>query len=159
MKTIALANQKGGVGKTTTAASLGVGLAQQGKKVLLVDADAQGNLTQMLGWRQPDELSPTLADLMSKTVNEEPIAPGEGILHHASGIDLVPANIELSGLEVTLVNIMSRETVLRQYLSTAAPAYDYAIIDCMPSLGMLTINRSEERRVGKECRSRWSPYH
>lgn len=140
MKIIALANQKGGVGKTTTAASLGVGLAQQGKKVLLVDADAQGNLTQMLGWRQPDELSPTLADLMSKTVNEEPIAPGEGILHHASGIDLVPANIELSGLEVTLVNIMSRETVLRQYLSTAASTYDYAIIDCMPSLGMLTIN-------------------
>ena len=140
MKTIALANQKGGVGKTTTAASLGVGLAQQGKKVLLVDADAQGNLTQMLGWRQPDELSPTLADLMTKTVNEEPIAPGEGILHHASGVDLVPANIELSGLEVTLVNIMSRETVLRQYLSGLAPAYDYAIIDCMPSLGMLTIN-------------------
>ena len=125
MKTIALANQKGGVGKTTTAASLGIGLAQQGKKVLLVDADAQGNLTQMLGWRQPDELSPTLADLMTKTVNEEPIAPGEGILHHASGVDLVPANIELSGLEVTLVNIMSRETVLRQYLSTVAPAYDY----------------------------------
>ena len=140
MKTIALANQKGGVGKTTTAASLGVGLAQQGKKVLLVDADTRGNLTQMLGWRQPDELSPTLSDLMTKTVNEEPIAPGEGILHHASGVDLVPANIELSGLEVTLVNIMSRETVLRQYLSTAAPAYDYAIIDCMPSLGMLTIN-------------------
>ena len=140
MKTIALANQKGGVGKTTTAASLGIGLAKQGKNVLLVDADAQGNLTQMLGWRQPDELSTTLADLMTKTVNEEPIAPGEGILHHASGVDLVPANIELSGLEVTLVNIMSRETGLRQYLSTLAPAYDYAIIDCMPSLGMLTIN-------------------
>lgn len=140
MKTIALANQKGGVGKTTTAASLGVGLAQQGKKVLLVDADAQGNLTQMLGWRQPDELSPTLADLMTKAINEEPIAPSEGILHHASGVDLVPANIELSGLEVTLVNIMSRETVLRQYLSALTPAYDYAIIDCMPSLGMLTIN-------------------
>jgi chromosome partitioning protein len=140
LKIIALANQKGGVGKTTTAASLGVGLAQQGKKVLLVDADAQGNLTQMLGWRQPDELSPTLADLMTKTVNEESIAPGEGILYHASGVDLIPANIELSGLEVTLVNIMSRETVLRQYLSALAPAYDYAIIDCMPSLGMLTIN-------------------
>ena len=100
MKTIALANQKGGVGKTTTAASLGVGLAQQGKKVLLVDADAQGNLTQMLGWRQPDELSPTLADLMTKTVNEEPIAPGEGILHHLEGVELMPADIQLSGMEV-----------------------------------------------------------
>ena len=140
MKTIALANQKGGVGKTTTAASLGVGLAQQGKKVLLVDADAQGNLTQMLGWRQPDELSPTLADLMTKTVNEEPIAPGEGILHHASGVDLVPANIELSGLEVTLVNIMSRETVLRQYVDQIKKDYDYVLLDCRPSLGMLVIN-------------------
>ena len=111
MKTIALANQKGGVGKTTTAASLGVGLAQQGKKVLLVDADAQGNLTQMLGWRQPDELSPTLSDLMTKTVNEEPIAPGEGILHHASGVDLVPANIELSGMEVSLVKGNTNQTL------------------------------------------------
>ena len=140
MKTIALANQKGGVGKTTTAASLGVGLAQQGKKVLLVDADAQGNLTQMLGWRQPDELSPTLADLMTKAINEEPIAPSEGILHHVSGVDLVPANIELSGLEVTLVNIMSRETVLRQYLDKIKKDYDYVLLDCRPSLGMLVIN-------------------
>lgn len=135
MKTIALANQKGGVGKTTTAASLGVGLAQQGKKVLLVDADAQGNLTQMLGWRQPDELSPTLSDLMTKTVNEESIAPGEGILHHASGVDLVPANIELSGLEVTLVNIMSRETVLRQYLSTLAPPTTMPLSTVCPRWG------------------------
>ena len=140
MKTIALANQKGGVGKTTTAASLGIGLSRQGKKVLLIDADAQGNLTQMLGWPQPDELSPTLSTLMEKIIAEQPIAPGEGILHHQSGIHLVPANIELSALEVTLVNTMSRETVLRQYLSTVADRYDYALIDCMPSLGMLTIN-------------------
>lgn len=136
MKTIALANQKGGVGKTTTAASLGIGLSRQGKKVLLIDADAQGNLTQMLGWSQPDELSPTLSTLMEKVIAEKPIAPGEGILHHPSGVHLVPANIELSALEVTLVNTMSRETVLRQYLSTVADRYDYALIDCMPSLGM-----------------------
>ena len=135
MKTIALANQKGGVGKTTTAASLGIGLSRQGKKVLLIDADAQGNLTQMLGWPQPDELSPTLSTLMEKIIAEQPIAPGEGILHHSSGVHLVPANIELSALEVTLVNTMSRETVLRQYLSTVADRYDYALIDCMPSLG------------------------
>ena len=155
MKTIALANQKGGVGKTTTAASLGVGLAQQGKKVLLVDADAQGNLTQMLGWRQPDELSPTLADLMTKTINEEPIAPGEGILHHASGVDLVPANIELSGLEVTLVNIMSRETVLRQYLSTLAPAYDYAIIITLKTALMISWTTLRWKKQRLRRRAMW----
>ena len=143
MKTIALANQKGGVGKTTTAASLGIGLSRQGKKVLLIDADAQGNLTQMLGWPQPDELSPTLSTLMEKIIAEQPIAPNEGILHPPSGVHLVPANIELSALEVTLVNTMSRETVLRQYLSTVAKRYDYALIDCMPSLGMLTINAAQ----------------
>lgn len=140
MKTIALANQKGGVGKTTTAASLGIGLSRQGKKVLLIDADAQGNLTQMLGWAQPDELTPTLADLMGKIITDQSINPGEGILEHKEGIHLLPANIELSAMEVTLVNTMSRETVLRQYLSTVQDRYDYAIIDCMPSLGMLTIN-------------------
>ena len=140
LKTIALANQKGGVGKTTTAASLGIGLSRQGKKVLLIDADAQGNLTQMLGWPQPDELSPTLGDLMGKIIMDQPIAPDEGILEHREGVHLLPANIELSAMEVTLVNTMSRETVLRQYLSTVADRYDYAIIDCMPSLGMLTIN-------------------
>ena len=140
MKTIALANQKGGVGKSTTAASLGIGLSRQGKKVLLIDADAQGNLTQMLGWPQPDDLSPTLADMMGKIITDQPITPGEGILEHKEGIHLLPANIELSAMEVTLVNTMSRETVLRQYLSTVQDRYDYAIIDCMPSLGMLTIN-------------------
>ncbi len=140
MKTIALANQKGGVGKTTTAASLGIGLSRQGKKVLLIDADAQGNLTQMLGWAQPDELSPTLSDLMGKIITDQPITSGEGILEHREGVHLLPANIELSAMEVTLVNTMSRETILRQYLSHLQDSYDYVIIDCMPSLGMLTIN-------------------
>lgn len=140
MHTIALANQKGGVGKTTTAASLAVGLSRQGKKVLLIDADAQGNLTQLLGWEQPDELHFTLATIMGKLITDQPLMPGEGILHHKDGMDLMPANIELSAMEVTLVNTMSRETVLRQYLSTVRTEYDYAIVDCMPSLGMLTIN-------------------
>ena len=140
MKTIALANQKGGVGKSTTAASLGIGLSRQGKKVLLIDADAQGNMTQMLGWAQPDELSPTLADLMGKIITDQPITPGEGILVHREGVHLLPANIELSAMEVTLVNTMSRETVLKQYLSSVSDQYDFALIDCMPSLGMLTIN-------------------
>ena len=140
MKTIALANQKGGVGKSTTAASLGIGLSRQGKKVLLIDADAQGNLTQMLGWAQPDELSPTLADLMGKIITDQPITPDEGILVHREGVHLLPANIELSAMEVTLVNTMSRETVLKQYLSSVSDQYDFALIDCMPSLGMLTIN-------------------
>lgn len=140
MKTIAIANQKGGVGKTTTAANLGIGLSRQGKKVLLIDADAQGNLTQMLGWQRPDELSPTLSTLMEKIITDQPIVSGEGILRHHEGAHLMPANIELSSMEVTLVNTMSRETILRQYLSTVKKDYDYAIIDCMPSLGMMTIN-------------------
>lgn len=140
MKTIALANQKGGVGKTTTAVNLGIGLFRQGKKVLLVDADAQGNLTQMLGWQHPDELSFTLSTVMEKIITDKSLSPREGILHHHEGAHLMPANIELSSMEVTLVNTMSRETVLRQYLTTVKKDYDYAIIDCMPSLGMMTIN-------------------
>lgn len=140
MKTIALANQKGGVGKTTTAVNLGIGLFREGKKVLLIDADAQGNLTQMLGWQRPDELPFTLSTVMEKIITDLPLSPGEGILHHHEGVHLMPANIELSAMEVTLVNTMSRETILRQYLSTVKKDYDYAIIDCMPSLGMMTIN-------------------
>ena len=95
----------------------GVGLSRQGKKVLLIDADAQGNLTQMLGWQRPDDLSPTLSTLMEKIIADKPITPSEGILEHREGVHLLPANIELSSMEVTLVNTMSRETVLRQYLS------------------------------------------
>lgn len=137
---IAVVNQKGGTGKTTTCENLGIVLANEGKKVLLVDTDPQGSLTIALGNPKPDDLPVTLTDLMAKIMQDQPPLPKEGILSHEEGVDLVPANITLSGLEVSLVNAMSRETILKQYLETVKGQYDYILLDCMPSLGMLTVN-------------------
>lgn len=137
---MAVVNQKGGTGKTTTCENLGVGLAKEGKKVLLVDTDPQASLTISLGYPRPDDLDITLSDMMAKVMQERPIEQGEGILHHKEGIDIMPSDIELSGLEVSLVNAMSRETILKQYLDTVKQNYDYILLDCMPSLGMLTVN-------------------
>ena len=139
-KIIAMTNQKGGVGKTTSTVNLGVGLAKEGKRVLLVDGDPQGSLTISLGINNPDGLSETLATSMLAEIHDMEIPADSGIIHHSEGIDLLPANIELSGVELSLFNAMSREMVMRNVLSRLKQSYDFILIDCMPSLGLMTIN-------------------
>ena len=133
-KVISVVNQKGGVGKTTTTVNVGIGLVREGKKVLLIDADPQGSLTASLGYEEPDDLRITLAMIMMDVINEEEISLEDGILHHQENVDLLPANIELSG------NVMSREMIMKEYIDAIRCRYDYILIDCMPSLGMMTIN-------------------
>ena len=139
-KIIAITNQKGGCSKTTSKVNIGIGLARAGKSVLLIDADAQGSLTASLGFKRPDEIGITLATIMAKTINEEDIELKRAILKHEEGVDLIPGNIELSGLEVQLSNVLSRELILKEFVDSIREEYEYILIDCAPSLGMMTIN-------------------
>lgn len=139
-KVIAITNQKGGVGKTTTTFNLGVALAKQGKRVLVVDVDPQSNLTTYAGWYDENELKYTLTDLMEQSMNDDEIKTKESILHHKENVDLIPSNLSLSALENSLTYAMSREYTLRNCLSSIKEDYDYILLDCQPSLGMLTIN-------------------
>ncbi len=139
-KVIAIANQKGGVGKTSTTVNLGAGLVRQGFDVLLIDLDSQANLTMALGLQNPDDMEFTISNVLYKAVHEEPIDLTEGILTTDEGIDLIPSNIQLSGFEVSLINEYGRETMLKQYVDDVRMNYDFILIDCAPSLSVLTIN-------------------
>lgn len=139
-KVISVVNQKGGVGKTTTAFNLAFALSEKGKKVLLLDFDPQSNLTMCFGIDRPDKLKTTIYHLMMLTLKGDVLPHKNDFIIAKGGIDLIPCSIELSAVEINLVNAMSRELTLKCILDQLKIKYDYIIIDCMPSLGMLTIN-------------------
>lgn len=136
----AIVNQKGGVGKTTTTANLGVALAQKGDRVLLVDLDPQSNLTSLFGY-DPDSLELTVGDCMQAAMDGKVYIPFEAaVLHHADGVDILPSNIVLAGYETSMINAIGRESILKNTLEYIEGSYDRILIDCAPTLGQLSIN-------------------
>ncbi|MER7544265.1 ParA family protein [Actinomadura sp.] len=148
---VAVCNQKGGVGKTTTTINLGAALAEYGRRVLLVDFDPQGALSVGLGKGDPRQLDVTIHNLLLEHDTEwEDVVIETGV----DGMDLLPSNIDLSGAEVQLVHEVGREYILQGALKSAVPHYDYILIDCQPSLGLLTVNAlaaSEGVLIPLEC--------
>lgn len=140
MKVISVVNQKGGVGKTVTAVNLAVGLAIKGKKVLAIDLDPQGSMSISLGVTQPDTVNETISNILHNIKEEIDFNTNYGINSHRENIDFIVANIQLAGLEMQLFNAISRESILSEYINKIDGMYDYVIIDCSPSLGMLTVN-------------------
>ena len=128
-KVFVISNRKGGCGKSFTTASLGVGLVRQGKKVLVIDTDNQHSLTISLGVKEPDKLEVTLKTIISDIISEKEIDPAAGIIHHEEGVDLLPANNSLTGIELALAALIGREAILRQYIEKVKPLYDYIIVD------------------------------
>lgn len=139
-KVIAIANQKGGVGKTAVSSNLSVGLAMNGKKVMVIDADPQGNLTSSLGIDNADELENTLASFIEREITERQIELSEYIMHNEEGVDIMPCNIKLAGMDYMIMNALSREYLLDAFVSNVRDKYDYILIDCSPSLNLVTIN-------------------
>ena len=139
-RVIAVENQKGGTGKSTTVLNLGVGLVREGKRVLLIDADPQGSLSISLGIKRPDDLNISLATILTNVMQDKPFDDDLGLIRRNEGVDLMPCNIELSGVETTMFNVMSREYVMKEYVDRLRKNYDYILIDCTPSLGILPVN-------------------
>jgi len=139
-KVIVITARKGGTAKTTTTASLGVGLARQGKKVLLIDADNQYSLTVSMGVIEPEKLPITLATIMADIIDKKEINPTTGIIHHSEDVDILPANDSLTGMEIILAPIMGREIILKKYVEKVKPLYDFILIDTSPTIDLLTVN-------------------
>lgn len=139
-KVIAVTNQKGGVGKTTTTENVAIGLARNGCNVLIVDFDPQGDLTSCLGWKNNDSLEHSVSSMLDDYINDNDINYESLILHHGEHVDLIPANIELADFEMRLVSVINREQTLSNCIEPLRNQYDYIFIDCPPSLGMLTVN-------------------